>query len=116
MKPTSKTSNYIVVLCGLLISFAFFAANLQNKSEGKSIRIDRQIHQPAVHKSTQGSPQIVEKKSQDHVNNKKQPPLNIVASFIFIEAKSSNQDTEENDDNNTTQYKRIIHSFIKAIF
>ena len=104
------------MLCGLIISFASFVATLQNESEDELISIGKQMHQPALYKSTQASPLIVKKKSQNHVNNKKQPPLNIVASFIFIKAKSSNQDTEKNIDKSTTRYETIIFNFIQTLF
>ncbi len=116
MKPTTKTSNYLAVLCGLLIIFASFATNFQNEAEEELISIDKKMHQPAMHKSTQASSLIVKKKSQDHISNKKQPPLNIVASFIIIEAKSSDQDTEKNVEKNTTQYEKIIYNFIQVFF
>lgn len=115
MKPNSKAPNYIVILCGIFVSFASFAINSQSESEDNILGINQHTHQPTLYSTIQMPKQIQEKRNQNYTHNKKQPPLNIVASFILIEAKTS-QDHDKEALRNNTQYETLIYNFILTLF
>jgi len=115
MKPNSRIPKYLILLCGLFVSFTSIAINSLNESEKQLINIDRHLNQSALYSFIQAPQQIHEKKSQKYTGNKKQPPLNIVASFIFIKAKT-NQEREIEIEKTNTGYANIIHNFILTLF